>query len=479
MHIRSVLHVQGVLLLFGALFMLTPLPFSFYYGDGDGPAILLSAGITAAAGFLIYRFTRLTHELRMREGFAVVAFAWLFFSFFGSLPYLLTGAIPGFTDAFFETVSGFTTTGATILGNIEALPRGILFWRSMTQWMGGMGIVVFTLAVLPVLGVGGMRLYKAEVSGPTADKLRPRVAETARMLWALYLLLTVMLCVLLLLGGMDFFDALCHTLSTVASGGFSTKNLSIGYFQSTYIDVVVTIFMGIAGTNFALHYHFLAGRRNTYWKDREFQVYLAIMAAAVAAIAITTLPLYANAFKGLRDIVFTVVSLQTSTGFAVANYEKWSQSAQWVLLLVMIIGGSAGSTAGGLKVVRIYLVGKYIAKDFTRLLHPQAIVPVRLGGMPVPRDIMSNVLSYFALYGLAIFAGTLVVTSFGMDWVSGLSAVVTMLSNVGPGMNGVGPYDHYGNLHAVVKWVLILCMLLGRLEFYTILVLFAPAYWRK
>ena len=479
MRIRSVLHVQGLLLLFGAVFMLTPLPFSFYYGDGDGPAILLSAGITAAAGFLIYRFTRLTHELRMREGFAVVAFAWLFFSLFGTLPYLLTGSIPGFTDAFFETVSGFTTTGATILGNIEALPRGILFWRSMTHWMGGMGIIVFSLAVLPVLGVGGMRLYQAEVSGPTADKLRPRVAETARLLWSVYVLFTVVLFVLLLLGGMDFFDAICHAMSTVASGGFSTKNLSIGYFHSTYIDVVITIFMGIAGANFALHYHFLTGHRDTYRKDREFHVYLVIMAAAALAIAVTTLPLYPNWLKGLRDIVFTVVSLQSSTGFAVADYEKWSQSAQWVLLLVMIIGGCAGSTAGGLKVVRIYLVSKYVATDLTRLLHPQAIVPVRMGGVPVPRDIMSNVLSYFALYGLAVFAGALVLTAFGLDWVSGLSGVVTMLSNVGPGMNALGPYDHYGNLHIAAKWVLILCMLLGRLEFYTILVLLAPSYWRK
>jgi trk system potassium uptake protein len=479
MHVNGVLHIQGLLLLFGAVFMLAPLPFSVYYGGSDAPAILLSAGITAASGFLIYRFTRLAQELRVREGFAIVTFGWLFFSLFGSLPYLLSGAIPSFTDAFFETVSGFTTTGATILGDIEALPRGILFWRSLTQWMGGMGIIVFSLAVLPMIGVGGMQLYKAEVSGPTADKLRPRVAETARALWIVYVAVTAVLVVLLLLGGMDIFDAICHAFTTAASGGFSTRNLSLGYFNSTYIDLVVIVFMVIAGTNYALHYHFLTGRRHAYRSDREFHVYLASIAIASLVIAVNTLPLHDNLFVGIRKIVFTVTSMQTSTGYAVTDYEKWPQSAQFVLLLVMIIGGCAGSTAGGLKVIRLYMLAKYISVDFTRLLHPQAVVPVRMRGVAIPRDVMSNILSYSVLYGLAIFVATAIVTAFGMDWISGLSSVVSMLGTMGPAMNAVGPYDHYGALHAVTKWVLIVCMLLGRLEFYAVLVLFAPAYWRK
>lgn len=479
MRIGSVLHIQGVLLLFGAAFMLAPVPVSLYYGGSDAPAILLSAGITAAAGFLIYHFFHITHDLRTREGFAVVGFAWLLFSLFGMLPYLLSGAIPGVTDAFFETVSGFTTTGATILGNIEALPRGILLWRAMTHWMGGMGIIVFSLAVLPMLGVGGMQLYKAEVSGPTVDKLTPRVAETARILWSVYLLMTVVLAVLLLLGGMDLFDAVCHAFATVASGGFSTRNLSIGAFNSSYIDWVITLFMLLAGANYALHYHFLAGRRSVYRQDREFQFYLGSIAAGVLAIAVTVLPLYADKAAGLRDIVFTTVSLQSSTGYAVADYEKWSQSAQFVLLLIMIVGGSAGSTAGGLKVLRVYLVFKFIVTEFTRMLHPQAVVPVRMRGVAVPRDVLSNVLGFFALYMLAILAGSLLVTAFGMDWISGISGVVSMLGNMGPGMNASGPYDHYGALHVVAKWTLIVCMLLGRLEFYTFLVLLAPAYWRR
>jgi len=479
MRIASVLHIEGVLLLYGATFMLGPLPFALYYGGADAPALALSAGITAAAGFLLYRFTRMTHELRTREGFAVVSFAWLLFSLFGSLPYLLSGSIPNPTDAFFETVSGFTTTGATILTNIEALPRGILFWRSMTHWMGGMGMIVFSLAVLPMLGVGGMQLYKAEVSGPTVDKLTPRVAETARILWVVYVVITAVLAVLLLLGGMDLFDAICHAFSTVASGGFSTRNLSIGYYNSSYIDWVIVVFMVIAGSNFALHYHFLTGRRHAYRHDREFHVYLGIMLVAALAIGATTLVLYDDKLIGVRDIVFTVTSLQSSTGYAVADYEQWSQSAQFVLLLVMIIGGCAGSTAGGLKVIRIYLVAKYIASEFTRLLHPQAVVPVRIRSVAVPREVMTDVLAFVALYGLAIFGATLLVTAFGLDWVSGLSGVVSMLGNMGPGMNALGPYDHYGTLHVVSKWVLIACMLLGRLEFYTLLVLFAPAYWRR
>jgi trk system potassium uptake protein TrkH len=237
--------------------------------------------------------------------------------------------------------------------------------------------------------------------------------------------------------------------------------------------------MIIAGTNFALHYHFLTGRRHAYRADREFHVYLVSIGLSSLLIAITTLPLYADTLTGVRDIVFTVASLQSSTGFAVADYETWSQSAQFVLLLVMIVGGCAGSTAGGLKVIRLYLVATYVYLDFTRLLHPQAVVPVRMRGVAVPRDVMNNILGYFVLYGLAIFVGTLIVTAFGMDWVSGLSGVVSMLGNIGPGMNTIGPYDHYGNLHVVAKWVLIVCMLLGRLEFYSLLILLVPAYWRK
>ena len=479
MYLRSVLHLQGLLLLFCGAFMLTPVPFALVYGEGDALALLLSAGITALAGFLLFRFTHIDHELRAREGFAVVTFAWLLFSLFGALPYLLSGAIPDFTNAYFETMSGFSTTGATILADIEAVPHGVLFWRSMTHWMGGMGIIVFSLAVLPFLGVGGMQLYKAEAAGPTADKLTPRVTETAKILWGVYLLITAAEVVLLLMGGMSLFDALCNAFGTVASGGFSTHNTSIAYYESAYIDWVIIFFMVLAGTNFALHYRFLNRHWNAYWADREWHFFIFSLLGASLLVGISAFNVSADKLEALRNTVFQVVSLHTSTGFATADYEAWSPMAQFVLLLVMMIGGSAGSTSGGLKVVRVYLIFKYIGSEFTRLLHPQAVVPVRMRGVAVGRNIMVDVLGYSMLYMLALLLATLILTGTGLDWISSLSGVVSCLGGVGPGMNLLGPFDNYGFLHPVAKWVLIICMLLGRLEFYSVLVLFAPAYWRR
>ncbi|HAJ34560.1 MAG TPA: potassium transporter [Chloroflexi bacterium] len=455
------------------------LPWSFYYGEQDWPFILLSAGITAGAGFLLLRFTRLAQELRMREGFAVVSFAWLLFSIFGSLPFLLTGAIPHFTDAFFETVSGFTTTGASILTDIEATSHGVLFWRSLTHWIGGMGIIVLTLAVLPMLGVGGMQLYKAEVAGPTADKLTPRIAQTAKILWVVYIALTAIQTILLLLGGMSLFDALCTAFGTLASGGFSPRNASIAYYNSSYIDWVVTIFMLAAGVNFSLHYSFATGHWQAYWRNREFQVFTVSILVATVLVLAGAWHAYTDKLEALRDAVFVVTSLHTSTGFSLADYEAWTPNAQFVLLLVMIIGGSAGSTSGGLKVIRVYLLIKAIASEFTRLLHPQALTPVRVKGVAVPRDVVSTVLGYVGLYFVTILLGTLLLTGAGVDWITGLSAVVSCLGGVGPGMGGVGPFDNYAWLSDFAKWVLTACMLLGRLEFYSLLILLTPAYWRR
>lgn len=479
MHLRSVLHLQGYLLTFCAAFMLTAIPWSFYYRENDWPYILLSAGITAGAGLLLLRFTRLTHELRVREGFAIVSFAWILFSLFGTLPFLLTGSIASFTDAFFETMSGFTTTGASILTDIEALPHGVLFWRSMTHWIGGMGIIVLSLAVLPMLGVGGMQLYKAEVAGPTADKLTPRITQTAKILWVVYAALTLIQTLLLLLGGMSLFDALCTSFGTVASGGFSPRNESIAYYHSSYIDWVVIIYMVAAGTNFALHYRFASGDWRSYWKDREFHVFMGSLAIGSLLVLVGAWNSYADKLVAVRDAIFSVASLHTSTGFGLANYEGWSNGAQFVLLVVMIIGGSAGSTSGGLKVVRVYLLFKYIFGEFTRLLHPQAVVPARIHGAAVPREVMTNVLGYVGVYFVAIILGTFLVTSSGPDWVTSLSAVVSCLGGVGPGMGGVGPFDNYAWLADFAKWVLAACMLLGRLEFFSLLILFSPAYWRR
>lgn len=479
MRLSSVLHLQGYFLLFCGAFILIAIPWSFYYGETDWPYLLLSAGMAAIAGAFLLRFTDPSEELRIREAFAVVSFAWLLFSFFGALPFWLSGAIPSFTDAMFETLSGFTTTGASILTDIEALPHGLLFWRSMTHWIGGMGIIVLSLAVLPMVGVGGMQLYKAEVAGPTADKLAPRVAQTAKILWGVYAALTFLQVTLLVLGGMSLFDALCTAFGTIASGGFSPRNTSIAYYDNTFINWVTIFFMMMAGINFALHYRFATGNLRAYWKDREFQVFIASLMVASLLVLGNVWNSYQDKWQALQDSIFSVVSLHTSTGFALANYETWPPGAQFVLLVVMIIGGSAGSTSGGLKVVRVYLLLKYIAALFTRLLHPQALVPTRIHGVAVSREVMGDVLGYIGVYFVAIIVGTYCLTATGVNWVSGLSAVVSCLGGVGPGMEGVGPFDNYAWLSPFAKWVLMACMLLGRLEFFSLLILFSPAYWRR
>lgn len=479
MRVRSVLHLQGYLLLFCAFFMLPSVPWAFYYSEKSWPQLLLSAGITAAAGFSLLRFTDLNEQLRLREGFAVVSFAWLLFSSFGALPYWLTGSIPNLTDALFETVSGFTTTGASILADIEALPHGVLFWRSMTHWIGGIGIVVMSLTILPMLGVGGMQLYKVEAAGPTADKLTPRIAETAKILCGVYIALTLFQTLLLLLGGMHLFDALCTSFGTVASGGFSPRNASIAHYQSSYIEWVVILFMLAAGTNFALHFRFATGHLRSYWQDREFHLFLGSILAATLCVLFGAWHLYDDKGQAVRESLFMVASLHTTTGFGLADYEGWTANAQFVLLLAMMIGGSAGSTAGGLKVIRVYLLFKHLASEFTRLLHPQALAPIRLRKQAVPANVVTEVLGFVGIYGVGLFAGTLLLTATGVDWVSSLSAVVSTLSGVGPGMNSLGPFDNYGWLEPAAKWVLMGCMLLGRLEFFSLLILLSPAYWRR
>ena len=480
MHIQSVIHLQGFLLFFLAAAMLTPLPFSYYYSDGAAPSLLLAASVTAGVGLAMRLTTRITGELRAKEGFAIVTFGWVLFSFFGALPFLFSGAIPSLADAFFETASGFSTTGASILTDIEAVPASLLFWRALTQWLGGMGIIVLSIAILPFLGVGGMQLFRAEVPGPSADRLTPRITQTAKILWGVYLLLSLLLTALLMFGGMSLFDALCHTFATMATGGFSTRNASIAAFDSAYIDWVIILFMYLAGANFALHYQALRGNWKAYRFDREFLVYTGIILAATAVILLGNMATaYMDWGLALRDSFFQVVSIQTTTGFITADYELWSYLAQYLLLLLMFIGGSAGSTGGGIKVIRIYLVTKFILSELTRLLHPQAVVPVRVRQTPVSREIVTNVVGFFALYIFCFVVGVAVIALFGEDLPTSISAVATALGNVGPGLGNVGPTENFGFLPDVSKWTLSALMLLGRLELFTVVILFTPAYWRR
>lgn len=480
MNYKLVLKILGFIAIFIGAAMLLPLPFAWYYGDGDFMPILYSALITLAFGSTALLQRKKNSDIQAKEGFMVVTLGWIIFAGFGSLPYLLSGSIPSFTDAFYETMSGFTTTGATILTDIESLPHGILFWRSLTHWLGGMGIIVLSIAILPFLGVGGMQLFKAEVPGPIADKLKPRVTETAKILWGVYLLLSAVECVLLMIGGMNLFDALCHTFGTMATGGYSTKNTSIAHYSSAYIDYVIIIFMILAGTNFSLHYRWLKGDFKSFLNNWEFKAFISIITVATILIFFDV---YGKVFDTVAEtiqyVLFQVVAIITTTGYGTADYEQWGLSSQIILYMLMFVGGCAGSTGGGMKVMRILLLVRFAYSEFIRLIHPQAIVSVKLGNNIVDRKTMSNVAGYFVTFSMIAAFSTLLLTFMGIDLVSSLGAVAANINNIGPGLGSVGPTDNYAHFPAVAKWLLSFLMLIGRLELFTVLVLLTPIFWRK
>jgi trk system potassium uptake protein TrkH len=377
-------------------------------------------------------------------------------------------------------MSGFTTTGATILTNVEVLPHGLLFWRSLTHWMGGMGIIVLSLAILPFLGVGGMQLFKAEVPGPVADKLTPRVTETAKILWGVYISISILEIILLKIGGMNLFNATCHTFGTMATGGFSTKNASIGFYESAYIQYVIIFFMIVAGINFSLHYRFLKKGITVYPKNHEFMFFMSLILTATLFIGYDTLfhhfPKLEVAF---RQTLFQVVSILTTTGYGTADYEQWSFSSQFILFLLMFIGGCAGSTGGGMKVIRLYIMFQFVRTEVKRLLHPSAVIPVRIGDTVIPREIVTHVIGFLTLMAGLFIIGVLIMSMLGLDLVSSFGAVAATLGNIGPGLGSVGPTDNYAHIPVIGKWVLTFFMLAGRLEIYTVLILFAPSFWRK
>lgn len=475
-----VLRILGSLLLFLSAALLAPVPFSLFFADGAWGSFLLSSLICALTGGALLKSCRSKKELSIRDGFAVVTFGWAGFALFGALPFLLSGAIPSPVDAVFETMSGFTTTGASILTDIEALPPSVLFWRALTQWLGGMGFIVLSLAILPMLGVGGMQLFKAEMPGPTADRLKPRIQDTAKLLWGVYVLLTAAQVLLLMLGNMGFFDALCHSFATLASGGFSTRNASLGAYQSAYIDWVVIVFMFLAGVNFSLHYHALRGRMGEFWRNEEFKIYLGLTFGIILLVMVANHgTVYSSFFDNLRFSAFQTVSILTTTGFGTADYMSWPVFSQFLLLFAMFVGGCAGSTAGGMKVARLLLLFKHARVQVYRLIHPRAVRPVKLGDAPVDREVMQAILGFFAVFiGIFVIA-TALMTATGLDLVSAAGAVIATLSVVGPGFGSVGPAENYAHIIPFGKSVLIFCMLLGRLELFTILVLFFPSFWRK
>ena len=482
MRVRQILRLIGILNVFLGLFMLAPLLVSLIYSDGSSLPILYSFVITSGGGLLLFLVTRKADytALTQREGMAVVTFGWLSAGFFGSLPFLFSGSIGSLTDAFFESLSGFTTTGASILNSIESLPQGVLFWRGLTQWLGGMGIIVFSIAILPFLGVGGMQLYKAEIPSPVVDKLQPRISETAKTLWKVYLLITLIEIGLLFVGGMSLFDCICHTFCTMPTGGFSTHGASIAYFDSAYFEGVITVFMLLAGVNFALHFKFLKGDLRIFSRDPECRIFLFILAALVLVV---TADIYGTVYQSIagafRRTAFQVTSIITTTGFVTADYETWPALSQIILFLCMFIGAMAGSTGGAIKIMRIVLLAKYGFREIFRLVHPHAVKSIRLGGKPVPEEVLNSISGFFILYmGLYVVA-VLIMSLLGLDVMTSLGSVAATIGNVGPGFGSVGPVNNYFSVPDVGKWVLAFCMLLGRLEIYTVIIMLAPAYWRK
>ena len=482
MSLRSVANVVGLLQVFIAVAMLLAGVVALGYGDGDARGFLLAAAITFVFGTGTYRVTKLSRgprDLTSREGFAIVTSAWAMAGVFGALPFLLTGTIDSPAAAIFESMSGFTTTGATVFSDIEALPHGILLWRSLTHWIGGMGIIVLVIAVLPYLGVGGMQLFRAEVPGPTPERLGPRITQTAKLLWLVYFGLTLAQAALLVLGGMEPFDAINHSFSTLATGGFSTRNGSLAAYDSAYIHWVTIVFMYLAGVNFALHFKAATGRP-VYFRDQEWRFFTLIILAGAAVIAAANLWSgdYTGLEPALRDALFQSASITTTTGFVSADYELWAPGAQMVLFTLFFVGGMAGSTAGGIKTMRVLLLLKQTSNELRKNLHPRAILLTRVGTQPVKEDVLANVVGFVILYLLLCAAGSLLLGLMGSDPLTAISGSLAVVGNVGPGFGRVGAVDNYGWMSGAELSVLSFLMLAGRLEIYTVLLLFHPETWK-
>jgi len=473
--------ILGILLLINGGFMALCLPISFYYGEQDWTAILTSSLITIGAGALLKYLTRnkKSKELKKKDGYLIVTAGWIFMSVFGALPYIISGSIPDFSNAFFETISGYTTTGASILTDIEAVPNGILFWRSLTQWIGGMGIIVLALAILPFLGIGGMQLFVAEAPGITPDKLQPRIQETAKRLWFLYVGLTLAEAIALYVAGMGAFDAVNHSLTTMATGGFSTKNDSL-QFAEPVIQYIVIFFMFLAGTSFTLTYFALKRNFKKVFKNEEFKVYLSFTVVITLIVTITLLVVSDEPFEAsFRDALFQVVSLITTTGFVSADYTSWAPFLSVIFFILLFVGGSAGSTAGGVKVIRHIVLFKNSFLELKRQLHPSAIMPVRISGQAVEQSIVYNVLAFIMIYILVFLVGVTLLSTMNVDFDTAFGAVATSLGNVGPGIGDVGPLDNFSEMPTGGKWLLSALMLLGRLELFTVLMLLSPHFWKK
>lgn len=479
---KMIYKIMGFLLFIEAGFLLLCAMISWYYKENDLDDFLIIAGATSFVGVIFSLIGKGAEKrLSRRDGYVIVSSAWIVFSIFGMLPYYISGYIPDITNAFFETMSGFTTTGSSILNDIEALPHGLLFWRSLTQWIGGLGIVFFTIAVLPIFGVGGVQLFAAESTGPTHDKVHPRIGVTAKWIWSIYLGLTIAETILLMLGGMDWFDGICHSMTTTATGGYSTKQDSIAFYNSPYIEYVVAVFMFLSGISFTLLYLlFMKGKIKRLLQDAELKWYAG---SVLIFSAITTIGLLLTTSMGteesFRKAMFQVISLHTTTGFASADYMTWVPVLWALMAIIMFFGGCAGSTSGAMKSIRMVILGKTARNEFKHIIHPNAVLPVRVNKQVVSSSIRSTVLAFTFIYISLIVVGWLFMMALGVGFTESFGIVISSIGNVGPGLGLCGPAYSLEPLPDIGKWFLAFLMLVGRLELFTVLLLFTPGFWKK
>lgn len=476
-----ILYITSIAIIFESLFMLLPLAVSFIYQEKDIIPLTLSFLITLISGSLIYGPSRRyrKEELRHRDAFLTVTFSWISATLFATIPYLLSGSVVSFTDAYFEAMAGFTTTGSSIIRDVEAVPRGVLFWRSLTQWMGGMGIILFALAVLPVLGAGGMQLFKAEVPEISVDKLRPRIVDTAKALWFIYTGLTVMCAAVYMAGGMSLFDAINHSFTTMATGGFSTKNASIAHYKSPLIEFSSSLFMFLAGINYSLYFYVFRGDVSRLLRSDEFRFYIFLTIAATLLIAINLMNSSISLFDSLRLALFQVTSIMTTTGYASADFEKWPPLSLIILIVIMFAGGMIGSTGGGIKQVRVLLTLKQGYREIYQLIHPRAVTTLKLDDKILSKEILGSIWGFFFLFIFIWVIASMGMAATGTDIITSTTSVISAMCNVGPALGEAGPTENYSSLPVAAKWILIFCMLTGRLELYTVLILLIPQFWKK
>lgn len=480
MNYGIIIKVLGDLLLFEIIALIPSLIISLFTGGKDLLAFAYSILLLLLIGFPMTKVSVKTKRIKARDALLIVTLGWVFASFFGALPFVFSSSIPSLVDAFFETVSGFTTTGATLLSDIEVLPKGILFWRSFTHWIGGMGILVLTIAILPAIGVGGYQIFKAESPGPITDKLVPKIKDTAKILYTLYLGLTILQTALLCFGGMSLFESLIHTFGTVGTGGFSSRNSSVGAFKSSYIVFVIAIFMIASGINFPLYYEIIKGRWKNVIKNSELKLYLGIIGISTILITLNLYgKVYSSFFETFKHALFQVSSIITTTGYSTTDFNKWTDFSKGILFLLMFVGGSAGSTGGGIKVIRLLIMGKLVKREILKQLHPRAFIPIKLNGKITQSDVVVSVTSFFFLYMVIFALSTLLISLEGIDFFSSASAVAATLGNIGPGFEMVGPTQNFGFFSPLSKILFSLLMLFGRLELFTVFLFFVPEFWKN